>query len=57
MRFSLEVPDIGNFSGCGEAKYLYVKGGIPFVADSKYDEVAVECLEPQSIDSLLAALK
>lgn len=38
------------------AKYVYTKDGIPFVATSKYDEVAVECLNEDDIKMLAALL-
>jgi len=38
------------------AKYIYIKGGVPFIATHSYDEIAVECLSQDDIDSLISLL-
>lgn len=52
--YSLNQPEIGAIIGKIEAKYLYVKEDILFVANSEFDEVAVDCIESQCLNSLLS---
>ena len=54
--YSLNQQEIGVIQGRIEAKYLYIKGDTPFVANSKFDEVAVDCIDFQCIDYLLSTL-
>lgn len=56
LYYSLNQPEIGVIIGRIEAKYLYIKGDTPFVANSKFDEVAVDCIESQCFDFLLSTL-
>ncbi|MBQ9671901.1 MAG: hypothetical protein IJV34_03490 [Prevotella sp.] len=37
-------------------KYIYTKEGIPFVADVKGDEVAIECLDKNNIEGIALML-
>ena len=56
LYFNLNQFGFGNIIGMIEVKYLYIKGGTIFVADSKYDEIDVYCIESQSIHTLLSTL-
>ena len=39
------------------AKYLYLKAGVPFVADAHFDEVEVECLNMTDIEDLCQSVR
>lgn len=38
-------------------KYVYLRGDIPFVANAKWDEVAIECLDKKHIEEIALILK
>lgn len=39
------------------AKYLYIKEGVPFVADTHFNEVEVECLNMTDIEDLCQSVR
>ena len=39
-----------------KVKYVFVKDNIPFVADEKWDEVAMDCLNKNQVERIVGVL-
>lgn len=57
LRFRFDVPEAESVIGKVHAEYIYLKGDVPFVANSKHDEVAAECLFDEDVKSLIRTMK
>ena len=55
--FEFDISSSPHLKTTIEAKFLYVKKGIPMMASEKYDEVTVDCLDFADIEELVGCLR
>ncbi len=56
LSYRLNQAEFGGILGTIEVQYLYIKNEILFVANSRFDEVSMDCIDFQSINYLLSTL-